>query len=127
MEQMRLRVSDKKFDDLCQHIYETYGVEPFIQYSSCTMMPGDNLKFRKGSRALCTVYPSDGGFCAMVSIGRKQQDAFDQIFGTLTDQVQAVYRQASPMQGARWLMIDVTDEAVLEDVKTLIALRMKYK
>ena len=35
--------------------------------------------------------------------------------------------QAPPYNGGRWLMIEVTDPAILQDVKTLIAVRMDTK
>lgn len=60
---------------LCDAIETTFGVAPLIEYSLCSMAPGFNLKYRKGSRALCTLYPDKGRFHCMVSIGRKQEDA----------------------------------------------------
>ena len=38
-------------------------------------------------------------------------------------QVRQLYHTASPLNGSRWLMIPVTDEAVLTDVKELIGIR----
>ena len=38
-----------------------------------------------------------------------------------------LYAQAPPYNGGRWLMIEVTDPAILQDVKTLIAVRMDTK
>ena len=37
--------------------------------------------------------------------------------------VRQLYHTASPLNGSRWLMIPVTDEAVLTDVKELIGIR----
>lgn len=42
---------------------------------------------------------------------------------TLTPSVQQLYQASAPMKMGRWLMIDVTDEQILEDVKKLLELR----
>lgn len=41
----------------------------------------------------------------------------------LSPQVQEIFRSARPMSMGRWLMIPVSDSALLDDVKKLIQLR----
>ncbi|WP_346940271.1 DUF3788 family protein [uncultured Clostridium sp.] len=36
-----------------------------------------------------------------------------------------MYESARPFNGGRWLMIDVTSEQILEDIKKLILIRTK--
>ncbi len=38
-----------------------------------------------------------------------------------------LYRKTSFSCGGRWLMIEIKDEAVLEDVKSLISIRVRPK
>ena len=73
---------------LCSWLESGYRTVPRIEYSRCGMAPGWNVKYKKGGRALCTLYPAAGS-----------------------------------LNGSRWLMIPVTDEAVLTDVKELIGIR----
>lgn len=114
------------FDELCHYLVSTYQVEPKIEYSGCSLMPGYNVKFRKSGRALCTLYPADGSFHCLIVIGPKQQAGFEELF-ELTLTVQEVYHQTKFVNGTGWLMIPVTDELVLEDIKRLIDLRQRSK
>ena len=44
---------------------------------------------------------------------------------TCTDYLRELYWNTKPYNGGRWLMISVTSPEILEDVKALIALRVK--
>ena len=46
---------------------------------------------------------------------------------TCTQQVRELYQQVTPLCGARWLMIRITDAQVLADVKQFIRLRVAPK
>ena len=59
----------------------------------------------------------------MISIGKREEVACQLLLPTLTPSVQQLYQASAPMKMGRWLMIDVTDEQILEDVKKLLELR----
>ena len=71
MEQIDAFVHSECWDRLREYLEDTYQVLPKIEYSRCSGKPGWNVKYRKSSRALCTLYPDDGFFTCMISIGRK--------------------------------------------------------
>jgi len=68
-----------------------------------------------------------GYFIALVVIGAKEQEEAEMALGTFTPDIQNLYRKTSFACGGRWLMIEVRDESVLNDVKSLIAMRVKPK
>lgn len=109
---------------LCSWLESGYRTVPRIEYSRCGMAPGWNVKYKKGGRALCTLYPAAGSFTCLVCIGQREAMA-----GQRRCCPSALLRcgscttRASPLNGSRWLMIPVTDEAVLTDVKELIGIR----
>lgn len=111
--------------ELCKYLETTYKVSPSIQYSQCSMQRGWNVKYRKSSRAVCTLYPEDGFFICMVSIGPKEAQEAEMILQNCTAYTQEVYSKAGALQGSRWLMLNITDEDILEDAKELIRVRMK--
>lgn len=113
------------WEDLCVHLEACYGISPCIEHSICSGAPGWNVKYKKGSRALCTLYPANGYFTAMVSVGSREAMAAELLLSACTDYLRELYWQAKPFNGGRWLMIEVRTPEVLEDVKRLIALRMK--
>jgi len=105
----------------------SYGVQPSYDYSTCSGQPGWNVKYKKGGRALCTLYPMPGFFIALVTIGAKEETEAELLAPTFTNHVQELMKTAARVMGARWLMIHVTDEQVLDDVKRLIRIRYKIR
>ncbi|MEL7624984.1 MAG: DUF3788 domain-containing protein [Clostridiales bacterium] len=112
---------------LCEHLESAYGVSPAIEHSICSGAPGWNLKYKKGGRALCTLYPAQGFFACLVSVGSKEAMEAELLLPSCTDYLQELYRNTRVYNGGRWLMIAVTSAEILEDVKLLIDLRVKKK
>ena len=120
-------IASPLWGDLNNTLRENYETAPIHSYSTCSWQPGWNVKYKKAGRSLCTLYPMPGFFIALVVIGAKEQPEADLIVPTLSAYTQEVYRQTASAMGGRWLMIHVTDEDILDDVKRLIALRRKIK
>ena len=110
---------------LCTHLEDNYGVHPLVEHSICSGAAGWNLKYRKSSRALCTLYPAQGFFTCMVSVGRKEALEAELLLPGCTDYVQQLYWNTKLYNGGRWLMIQTTTPEILRDVKALIALRVR--
>ena len=108
-------------------IEETYGSVPCIEYSRCGGAPGWNMKYRKGSRAICTLYPGlpeEGQFTCLVVVGPKEADRAEALLAACDPYLRELYQAAGGTGGSRWLMIAVTSEGILEDVKALLQLRV---
>lgn len=119
--QLGSKINSPLFDQLRTVLEEGYRVSPRIEYSRCSMEPGWNIKYKKSGRALCTIYPRAGFFTCMISIGKREETACQLLLPTLTPSVQQLYQASTPMKMGRWLMIDVTDEQILEDVKKCLS------
>ena len=113
--------------ELNAFLREGYQVEPEVSYSGCSGQPGWNVKYRKAGRALCTLYPKDGFFIALVVIGAKEYDEALDVLGGCTPYVRDLFEQTKPLMNQRWLMIRVTDDDILDDVKQLVRTRRKPK
>jgi len=113
------------WEPLNRDIKETYETEYELSYSVCRAQPGWNVKYKKGGKALCTLYPEKGKFIALLVIGSKEETGMDALLETLSEYVQRLYANARSMPMGRWLMIHVTDEEILNNVKTIMRLRMK--
>ena len=111
--------------ELRQYLKDAYGAEPRMDYSRCGLEPGWNVKFKKGSKALATVYLRLGYVTAMVSVAPKDEDAAEGVLLTCTEYTRTLYRNTASSKMGRWLMIDLTSPEVLEDLKALLALRAK--
>ena len=74
MEDIAGYIDHPLWDAFTAFVDESYGAKPRIEYSRCGGAPGWNVKYKARGRALCTVYPRDGFFICMVSVGSKEKD-----------------------------------------------------
>jgi len=126
-EEIAAFVSSPLWADLHRFLRGQYGVEPLYGYSTCSGQPGWNVKYQKAGRALCTLYPMPGFFIALVVIGAKERPEAELLVPACSPYTQALFDRTPAAMGGQWLMIHVTEEAVLEDVKRLIQLRRKIQ
>lgn len=115
------------WDAFNEYMQNTYTIEPKIEYSCCSAAPGWNVKYKKSGRSLCVLYPDKGAFTCLVTIGTKEATEAELLLPTCTQYTQDMYNNVQPLNGARWLMIPVTNDDVLGDVKKLIATRIHKK
>ena len=120
-------IANPLWEKLNTFLRESYEVEPTYSYSGCSGQPGWNIKYQKAGRSLCTLYPMQGFFIALVVIGNKEQAEAEWMLPICSDHTQAVFAKADTVMGGRWLMLHVSDDRVLDDVMRLIQLRRKIK
>ena len=124
LEEIAEVVHNTLFQKFCTEIKETYNISEKIEYSSCSMEPGWNVKFKKSGKALCTVYPREAYFTVMVVVGRKEKEAVEAILPGSSAKIQEIYAQTQEGNGQRWLMIDLEDsDDSYKDVLRLIKIR----
>jgi len=91
------------------------------------MQPGWNVKYQKSGGSLCTLYPMKGYFIALVVIGNKESFEAELTLPLLSSYTQSLYQNTAFSPGGRWLMIEVTEPAILDDVIRLVRIRAKSK
>ena len=112
------------FAQFCSEIKSRYQCNEKIEYSACSMEKGWNVKFKKAGKALCTIYPREGYFTAMVVVAARQKAAVEAVLPDCTAELRNIYQQTREGNGQRWLMIDLEDQAGLyDDVLRLIEIR----
>jgi len=129
IEDIRRFIGDKVglWDDLTDYLRDTYKVKPDLDYSRCSAQPGWNIKYKRSGKSLCTIYPMDGYFIALVVVGNKEEQTVkdhcnERLF---TPYVSELYKATGFSAMGKWLMIKVTNREVLEDVKKLVGIRIK--
>jgi len=120
-------ISSELWQELNSALQESYLVKPTLSFSKCAAQPGWNVKYKKSGKSLCTLYPMDGFFIALVTIGNKETHELEQTLSSYSDYTKALYGRTPFSCGGRWLMINVTDKAVLDDVINLVNIRVKAK
>ncbi len=113
-----------RWRSLTAHIGSTYNSAPLIAYSVCAGQPGWNVKYKKGSKALCTLYPEPESFIALVVLGQADLMKLDAVRPAYTPYLLELADGARLFNNTKWLMIRVTDDAVLGDVQKLLRLKL---
>ncbi len=124
-EQIRSFVASPLWDEFNGWIQKSYHAVPSIEYSCCSGQPGWNVKYKKGSKSLCTLYPEKGRFIALVVVSPKDEPEAELLVKTLTELTQDVYRRSAPMMMGRWMMLRIESQASAEDAQKLIELRIR--
>lgn len=120
-------IASELWQELNSALQGSYSVKPALSYSKCTAQPGWNVKYKKSGKSLCTLYPMDGFFIALVTIGNKETHELEQTLSSYSEYTQALYRRTPFSCGGRWLMISVTERAILDDVVNLVSIRVRAK
>ncbi len=126
-EQVEEYVGSPLWGRLNDYLQRAYEVNPNMGYSGCSMQAGWNVKYKKGGKSLCTLYPMEGYYIALVVVGDKEMQEAEAFIPSCSDYVRQKFADTPTGQGQKWLMIDVKEEATLSDVASLVALRVKVK
>lgn len=118
-------VDSPLWEALTAWVEETYQTAPTVEYSKCGGAPGWNVKYRKGSKALCVLYPQSGYFICLVTVGAKLLDELEAMLPTYSQSLRDTYARSGALMGSKWLMVEVREQAHLEDVQRLMLLKAK--
>lgn len=127
LQEIEAFIESPLWNGLCDWAESTYTIAPKVEHSTCSGAPGWNVKYKKSGRSLCTLYPDRGQFTALISIGTKEAPEAELLLPTCSDYIRELFARTQTFNGARWLMIRVSDARVLEDVKKFIRLRVAPK
>jgi len=127
-EDIREYLGDAKsiWDELTAYIEEAYQIKHQVDYSKCSAQPGWNVKYKKNNKSLCTLYPMVGYFIALVVVGPKEEEEVKMSMdsGLFTTYVKELYGKTVYSAMGRWLMIEVKEKTVLNDIKNLLRIRI---
>jgi len=126
--QIKEFVDTPLWDDLANYLQQTYNVKPKLFYSGCSMEKGFwkgwNVKYKKSGKSLCTLYPKQGYFVALIAVGAKEIVEADLLIPLCDEYTQNLYSRTEFGTCYKSLAVEVTSENILRDVKNLIALRV---
>jgi hypothetical protein len=72
LEQVTEYINNPLWTDFNNHIQSTYRIRPCMEHSRCSMQAGWNIKYKKGGKSLCTLYPMQGYFIVLVVVGSRE-------------------------------------------------------
>ena len=113
--------------DMNIFIQERFRVSPKIAYSKCAAKPGWNVKYGKSGKSLCTLYPEEQSFTALVVITLDLEPVIEAMSDVLEPVIMEIVRSSRPFNGTKWLMIPVTSKQVQDNVAQLLLLKYEMK
>lgn len=111
--------------ELICHIESVYRSKPSIAYSVCSGKPGWNVKYKKSGKALCTLYPETDSFITLIVLGAEDIARFEADRAAYTDEIIQLFEKTKLFNSTKWLMIRVSNDSVLSDIKRLFEMKVK--
>ncbi len=108
---------------IANFLTEEYNATPVVMYSKCSAMPGWNIKYKKGSKSFCTIYPDREYFTILLIIRELEINKIMQQKDVYSKYFLDIIKNSGSMNGCKWLMIGVDDSKVIEDIKRAINLK----
>ena len=128
-DQIQAYIDSPIWVDLANYMRDTYRVKLKLSYSNCGMQNGYwkgwNIKFKKGGKALCTVYPKQGYCLAIIPVSDKEAVEAELLMPQCCEAMQNLYSKTASGAGYRSLAVEIRDDDMLRDAKLLVALRAK--
>lgn len=126
-EQVSDYIDNPLWSEFNNGIQAAYQVEPYMEYSRCSMQRGWNIKYKKSGKSLCTLYPMFGYFIALVVIGDDKLSEAEFLMPLCSSYTQNIFKSTKNNHGQKWLMLEVKNKEIMDDIINLIRLRKQVK
>lgn len=82
-------------------------------------------KFRKGNKTLCAIYFKKDVLGLMIIFGKDERNKVELIRGELSSEILTEYDKAETFHDGKWVMFNINDTSLLEDIMKLIYVKRK--
>jgi hypothetical protein len=111
------------WNDIWNYIQDAYEINPELvfygkKYGWC-------YRFRKSSKTLFTIFPENGTFTILITLGKKEIDKLD--FKNLSEYTKNIFNYTPQLHDGRWLWIRVLKADVISDIKLLLQSKRRPK
>ena len=82
-------------------------------------------KFRKGGKTLCAFYFKNNILGFMIIFGKGERTKVEEIRYELSSDVLETYDNAETFHDGKWVMFNITDTSIIEDLKKLLCIKRR--
>ncbi len=82
-------------------------------------------KFRKSGKTLCAFYFKENTLGFMIIFGKNERAKVEEIRNELSSDVLKTYDHAQIFHDGKWVMFDITNCSILQDLKKLLLIKKK--
>ena len=111
------------FYDIVNEITKLYDMEQIWNYGGKKW--AYEYKFRKGGKTLCAFYFKDNTLGFMIIFGKDERTKVEKIRNELSSDVLETYDNAETFHDGKWVMFDITNNSIIEDLKKLLFIKRK--
>ncbi len=88
---------------------------------------GWTVRYRKGGKTLCSLFPEKGGFTVLIVLGKKEAEKALAIRDELSSKIRKLLGDTEQLHDGRWLWIRLLTTSDTDDVKKLLQVKRKPK
>lgn len=88
---------------------------------------GWTVRYRKSGRTLCSLFPENGAFTALIVLGRNESANVLTMRDELSANVSELLGTTAQLHDGRWLWIRVSTTMDVDDVTTLLTIKKRPK
>ena len=88
---------------------------------------GWTIRYRKGGKTLCSLFPEKGGFTVLIVLGKKESKKALSIRDELSPKICVLLGDTEQLHDGRWLWIRLLRTSDTDDVKKLLGIKRKPK
>lgn len=82
-------------------------------------------KFRKSGKTLCAFYFRENTLGFMIIFGKTERNKVEEIRNELSSSVLETYDNAETFHDGKWVMFNITNNSIIEDLKKLLFIKRK--
>ncbi len=83
------------------------------------------LKYRKGGRTFCALYPREKGICVLIILGKNEREKFEASRENFSAYINNLYDNTHQYHDGKWLCLDITNSSLIEDIERLLLIKKK--
>ncbi len=88
---------------------------------------GWTIRYRKGSKTLCSLFPEKRGFTVLIVLSKKESEKALSIREELSSKIHELLGDTEQLQHGRWLWIRLFTTRDTDDIKKLLQIKRKPK
>jgi len=88
---------------------------------------GWTIRYRKGGKTLCSLFPENGGFTVLVVLGKEESEKALAMTHELSSRIRTLLKNTEQSHDGRWLWIRLLTISDTSDIKKLLQIKRRLK
>ncbi len=83
------------------------------------------LKYRRGGKTLCALYPKEQGIRVLIILGKVERDKFESSREDFSEYINNFYDNTKQYHDGKWLYLDKINDEIVKDIEKLLLIKKK--